>query len=77
MGRPAYGGRTACESCKSIDLRRWRRGALLEGAALAGVTPKSNEGRNNHMDAIMFSPTLAKARNYFEAAEQLDKVFQD
>ena len=45
-------------------------GALLEGAALAGVTPKSNLGRNNHMDAITFSPTLATARMLLELAER-------
>ena len=32
MSRPAYGGRTTCESCKSIDVRRWRR----EGRLRAG-----------------------------------------
>jgi hypothetical protein len=25
MARPAYGGRPTCESCKSIDVRRWHR----------------------------------------------------
>jgi hypothetical protein len=25
MARPAYGGRTTCESCRSIDVRRWHR----------------------------------------------------
>jgi hypothetical protein len=29
MARPAYGGRTTCESCKSIDVRRWHREGLL------------------------------------------------
>src|SRR4030095_13740060 len=32
MARPAYGGRTTCESCKSIDVRRWHR----EGRLRAG-----------------------------------------
>jgi hypothetical protein len=32
MARPAYGGRTTCESCKSIDARRWHR----EGRLRAG-----------------------------------------
>jgi hypothetical protein len=32
MGRPTYGGRTTCESCKSIDVRRWHR----EGRLRAG-----------------------------------------
>src|SRR4029453_19109845 len=32
MARPAYGGRTTCESCKSIDVRRWQR----EGRLRAG-----------------------------------------
>ena len=32
MARPAYGGRTTCESCKSIDVRHWHRsGRLLAG----------------------------------------------
>jgi hypothetical protein len=32
MGRPPYGARTACESCRSIDVRRWHR----EGRLSAG-----------------------------------------
>jgi hypothetical protein len=32
MARPAYGGRQICESCKSIDIRRWQReGRLRDG----------------------------------------------
>jgi hypothetical protein len=29
MARPAYGGRTTCESCTSIDVRRWHRQGRL------------------------------------------------
>ena len=29
MGRPAYGARSICESCKSIDVRHWHREGLL------------------------------------------------
>ena len=29
MARPAYGGRTTCESCISIDVRRWHREGVL------------------------------------------------
>ena len=29
MARPAYGGRTTCESCASIDVRRWHRDGRL------------------------------------------------
>jgi hypothetical protein len=29
MARPAYGGRTTCESCRRIDVRRWHREGLL------------------------------------------------
>ena len=29
MGRPAYGARTTCESCKSIDVRLWHREGWL------------------------------------------------
>jgi hypothetical protein len=29
MARPAYGGCTTCESCKSIDVRVWHRGGRL------------------------------------------------
>jgi hypothetical protein len=32
MARPAYGGRTICEDCRSIDVRRWQR----EGRLRAG-----------------------------------------
>ena len=30
MGRPAYGGRTTCEECKSVDVRRWHREGRLQ-----------------------------------------------
>ena len=33
MARPAYGGRRTCESCKSVDVRRWHR----EGRLHAGT----------------------------------------
>jgi hypothetical protein len=29
VARPAYGGRTTCENCKSIDVRRWHREGRL------------------------------------------------
>ena len=29
MARPAYGGRTTCESCSSIDVRHWHRDGRL------------------------------------------------
>ena len=29
MARPAYGGRTTCESCPSIDVRQWHREGWL------------------------------------------------
>jgi hypothetical protein len=29
MGRPPYGARATCESCKCIDVRRWYRGGWL------------------------------------------------
>jgi len=29
MGRPAYGARTTCESCRTIDVRRWHRDGCL------------------------------------------------
>ena len=29
MARPAYGGRTTCESCPSIDVRQWHRQGRL------------------------------------------------
>jgi hypothetical protein len=29
MGRPPYGARATCESCKSIDVRHWHREGLL------------------------------------------------
>jgi hypothetical protein len=30
MGRSAYGGRTTCEECKSLDVRRWHREGHLQ-----------------------------------------------
>ena len=30
MARDAYGGRTTCESCQSIDVRRWHRAGRLK-----------------------------------------------
>jgi hypothetical protein len=37
MARPAYGGRRTCESCRSIDIRRWHReGGLRAGRSFSG-----------------------------------------
>jgi hypothetical protein len=44
MARPAYGGRTTCESCTSIDVRRWhRRGRLRPGQYFSWAWTRGGE----------------------------------
>jgi hypothetical protein len=50
MARPAYGGRTTCESCSSIDVRRWHReGRLRPGQYFYSLWARGGEpsGRIN------------------------------
>jgi hypothetical protein len=58
MGRPAY--RTTCESCKSIDVRRWHReGRLRAGQSFSwswtrGGTPSGSISVQTETEAVLF-----------------------
>ena len=44
MARPAYGGRTTCESCPSIDVRQWHReGRLHPGQSFSWSWTRGRE----------------------------------
>lgn len=48
MARPAYGGRRTCESCISIDVRRWHReGRLQAGQYFSQSWTRSGEPTGN------------------------------
>jgi len=59
MARPAYGGRTTCESCKSIDVRRWHREGLLDSgryfswAWTCGGEPSGSINVRTEWDAVV------------------------
>jgi hypothetical protein len=61
MGRPAYGGRTTCESCKSIDVRRWHReGRLRAGQCFScswtrGGVPSGSISVQTEADAVVLA----------------------
>jgi hypothetical protein len=61
MGRPAYGGRTTCESCKSIDVRRWHReGRLRAGQRFScswtrGGAPSGSISVRTEADAVLLT----------------------
>ena len=61
MGRPAYGGRTTCESCKSIDVRRWNReGRLRAGQCFSsswtrGGAPSGSISVQTETDAVLLT----------------------
>jgi len=61
MGRPAYGGRTTCESCKSIDVRRWHReGRLRAGQCFScswtrGGSPSGSISVQTEADAVLLA----------------------
>jgi len=57
MARPAYGGRTTCESCKSIDVRRWQR----EGRLGAGQSFSCSWSRAGLPSGSIGVQTLADA----------------
>jgi hypothetical protein len=59
MARPAYGGRKTCESCTSIDVRRWHReGRLGAGQYFScswtrGGKPTGSIGVRTESDAVV------------------------
>jgi hypothetical protein len=59
MARPAYGGRATCESCKSIDVRRWHReGRLRPGQYFSwswtcGGEPSGNINVRTEANAVI------------------------
>jgi len=59
MARPAYGGRTTCESCKSIDVRRWQRegrlhaGKYFSWAWACGGEPSGSISVRTERDAVV------------------------
>jgi hypothetical protein len=59
MARPAYGGRTTCESCNSIDARRWHReGRLRPGQYFScswtcGGEPSGNINVRTEANAVV------------------------
>jgi hypothetical protein len=61
MARPAYGGRTTCESCKSIDVRRWHReGRLRAGQSFSCAwtragAPSGSISVRTHADAVVLA----------------------
>jgi hypothetical protein len=61
MGRPAYGGRATCESCKSIDVRRWHRNGLLSAGQhftnswTFGGLPAGTISVTTQADAVMLT----------------------
>jgi hypothetical protein len=61
MARPAYGGRTTCESCKSIDVRRWHReGRLGAGQSFScswtrASAPSGSISVRTHADAVVLA----------------------
>jgi hypothetical protein len=77
MGRPAYGGRTTCESCKSIDVRRWHReGRLRAGQCFScswtrGGTPLGSISVRTETDvAILVFRHRSWGETEWQSAEQ-------
>jgi hypothetical protein len=61
MARPAYGGRPTCESCKSIDVRRWHReGRLRAGQSFScswtrAGAPSGSISVQTQVDAVVLA----------------------
>jgi len=59
MARPAYGGRTTCESCVSIDVRRWHREGRLQSGDyfswswMGGSQPSDSISVQTEWDAVV------------------------
>jgi hypothetical protein len=70
MARPAYGGRTTCESCKSIDVRCWHReGRLRPGQYFScswtcGGEPSGNINVRTEANAVVL---MYRSRTYGDA----------
>jgi hypothetical protein len=71
MARPAYGGRTTCESCTSIDVRRWHRegqlraGQYFSWSWMRGGEPVCRIGVRTEWDAVV----LMYRRRHWSATE--------
>jgi len=69
MARP-YGGRLTCESCNSIDVRRWHReGRLRPGQYFSwswtwGGEPSGNIGVRTEASTVVW---MYRLRNYGDA----------
>ena len=50
MGRPAYGGRTTCESCIRIDVRHWHRKGWLSAGQSFACSWTHSSGRSASID---------------------------
>jgi hypothetical protein len=67
MARPAYGGRTTCESCKSIDVRRWHRegrlrvGQFFSWSWTCGGEPSGNINVRTEANAVVL---MYRSRSY-------------
>ena len=62
MGRPAYGALSTCESCESIDVRRWHREARLTAGqyftcswTYSGGEPTGSINVRTQRDAVILS----------------------
>ena len=61
MARDAYGSRTTCESCRSIDVRRWHREGWLERGQIFSSTwsrdgePTGSISVRSELDAVILS----------------------
>jgi hypothetical protein len=70
MARPAYGGRTTCESCNSIDVRRWHRegrlrvGQFFSWSWTRGGEPSGNINVRTEQDAVVL---MFRSRTYGDA----------
>jgi hypothetical protein len=59
MARPAYGGRATCESCTSIDVRRWHRegrlhpGQIFSCSWACGGEPSGSINVRTEKDAVV------------------------
>jgi hypothetical protein len=66
MARPAYGGYTTCESCISIDVRRWHREGLLAAGRRFTRSWRRGAGSSSSIevrtdcDAVVLSYRLRK-----------------
>ena len=77
MARPAYGGRTTCESCPSIDVRQWHReGRLYPGQHFSCSWARGGEPAGSITVQVECAAVLLSYRSCYSGSDDWKSIQQ-